>query len=518
MENRVNRSGFLSRLNRLVYILVLILFVLAGLSLAQNGSSGAGSVAISGIERSTLDCSGGLLLASYSTQQSPPPSQSLSGCIRIYDSGSVTININGFVEEVFYGQYSTASSIATALVNAFNGANNSPVSASLSGSTVYLTAKSVGANTNYPLSTYVDYDSDYFSSASFSAAPSGSTLTGGTNSGPSIGSISPASGPVGTSVTITGTNFGGTQGSSTVTFNGTTASPTSWNDTQIVAPVPSGATTGSIVITTAGGQATSSTFTVTVPAPTISSISPASGLIGTSVTITGTNFGGTQGSSTVTFNGTTASPASWSSTQIVTPVPSGATTGSIVVTTAGGQATSGTSFTVNTPSGLTVTNLSPSSGPVGTSVTITGTGFGASQGTSTVTFNGVAATPTSWADNSIVVPVPNGVPAGNATVAVNVGSQTSNSTFSVTPVIIRLALTTGPVQMGFVITGSNFGATQASSVVKIGATQMNVVSWSDTSIAVQVPTSATSGNVVVTVNGAASNGVNFSVVEPFSCK
>ena len=38
---------------------------------------------------------------------------------------------------------------------------------------------------------------------------------------PGIGSLSVTSGPVGTAVTITGTNFGATQGTSTVKFNGT---------------------------------------------------------------------------------------------------------------------------------------------------------------------------------------------------------------------------------------------------------------------------------------------------------
>jgi hypothetical protein len=72
--------------------------------------------------------------------------------------------------------------------------------------------------------------------------------------------------------------------------------------------------------------------------------------------------------------------------------------------------------------------------------------------------------------------------------------------------------------MGFMITGSNFGATQGGSEVRIGTTLMNVVSWNDLSITVQVPAGASTGNVVVRVNGAASNGVNFTVVEPFGCQ
>jgi IPT/TIG domain-containing protein len=47
-------------------------------------------------------------------------------------------------------------------------------------------------------------------------------------------------------------------------------------------------------VTTPGGAATSATFTVTA-APTITGFSPASGPIGTQVTITGMNFTGATG-------------------------------------------------------------------------------------------------------------------------------------------------------------------------------------------------------------------------------
>src|SRR5213078_719834 len=90
---------------------------------------------------------------------------------------------------------------------------------------------------------------------------------------PSITSLSLTSGAVGASVTITGTNFGATQGtSSTVKFNGTSATPTSWSATSIVVPVPSGATTGNVVVTVGGVASNGVSFTVTVPAPTITSL------------------------------------------------------------------------------------------------------------------------------------------------------------------------------------------------------------------------------------------------------
>src|SRR5260370_312595 len=88
------------------------------------------------------------------------------------------------------------------------------------------------------------------------------------------------------------------------------------------------------------------------PSPaSITSLSPTSGVVGTPVTIAGANFGATQGTSTMKFNGTTATPTSWSATSIVAPVPVGATTGNVVVTV-GGLASNGVSFTVNTGSAM----------------------------------------------------------------------------------------------------------------------------------------------------------------------
>jgi IPT/TIG domain len=77
---------------------------------------------------------------------------------------------------------------------------------------------------------------------------------------PIITSFTPVAGPVGTSVTIAGTNF---MGAASVTFNGTLASFTVNSSTQIAATVPFGATTGPIVVAAVGGTGTSDTvFTV----------------------------------------------------------------------------------------------------------------------------------------------------------------------------------------------------------------------------------------------------------------
>ncbi len=102
-------------------------------------------------------------------------------CIgQIWDTGTVSITVNGVTDSAPYGSTSTSSTIATALATAINGDGNSPVTASVSGSTVNFTAKQGGANTNYSLSASSSTnDPTDFGGPSFSGAPSSSTLTGG---------------------------------------------------------------------------------------------------------------------------------------------------------------------------------------------------------------------------------------------------------------------------------------------------------------------------------------------------
>ena len=71
-----------------------------------------------------------------------------------------------------------------------------------------------------------------------------------------------------------------------------------------------------------------------------------------------------------------------------------------------------------------ISNLNPNSGMAGETVVITGVGFGATQGSSTVAFNGVSATPTEWSDTTIIVSAPNGAASGQ--VVVTVSSIVSN--------------------------------------------------------------------------------------------
>ena len=98
--------------------------------------------------------------------------------------------------------------------------------------------------------------------------------------------LSPSSGPVGATVTIAGTYFGGDQGTSTVTFSGpsgttvtaTIAAASDWSANNITTTVPTGAVSGPVIVTV-GGLASNSNviFTVVashdVSAPTASTVS-----------------------------------------------------------------------------------------------------------------------------------------------------------------------------------------------------------------------------------------------------
>ena len=78
------------------------------------------------------------------------------------------------------------------------------------------------------------------------------------------------------------------------------------------------------------------------------------------------------------------------------------------------------------PGAATVSGVFPDSAAVGDTVLITGTSFGAAQGTSTISIGGAAATViVSWSDTRILVAVPPGAASG--TVRVNVGGQLSNA-------------------------------------------------------------------------------------------
>ncbi|MHB1462728.1 MAG: beta strand repeat-containing protein, partial [Armatimonadota bacterium] len=238
---------------------------------------------------------------------------------------------------------------------------------------------------------------------------------------PTITSFAPTSGKVGDIITITGTNL---TGATAVDINGTNVPTfTVVSINLLTATVPSGADTGKISVTTAGGTATSATDFTVYQLPTITSFTPTNGNVGITVTITGTNLTGT---TEVIFNGLAAAAYTVDSdTSITVTVPDEATSGKIMVTTPGGTATSATDFYV----APTITSFAPTSGKVGDIITITGTNL---TGATAVDINGTnVPTFTVVSNTSLTVTVPSGATTGKIAVTTAGGTATSVVNFTV---------------------------------------------------------------------------------------
>jgi RHS repeat-associated protein len=239
----------------------------------------------------------------------------------------------------------------------------------------------------------------------------------------------------------------------------------------------------------------------------VNGVPSSTGPVGATLTIQGSGFGATVGFSTVALNGTALAgsgvkPTSWSDNSIVAVIPKTASSGGVVVRV-GGKTSNAMNFAI----GAVVTGVAPSSGLAGTSVTITGNGFGTSGGT--VTFNGVTANTNGWTDASIVAQVPKGAPAGP--IVVSVGGQVSNGiAFTPTPSITSLSPNFGPSGTQITIAGSSFGNQQGASTVTFNGVAAPVNSWSNTGITVSAPSGALTGGVVVAVNGVPSAGQTFT--------
>lgn len=81
----------------------------------------------------------------------------------------------------------------------------------------------------------------------------------------------------------------------------------------------------------------------------------------------------------------------------------------------------------------------------------------------------------------------------------------------VTPIIAGIRPDSGAVGDTVAITGSSFGSVQGSSSILFapGITATTILSWSNDTIVVKVPTGAVTGNVSISVNGTTSNGFQF---------
>lgn len=276
------------------------------------------------------------------------------------------------------------------------------------------------------------------SAALLLAAALGAACNSGhrTSDAPTLTTVQPATGPTlgGATVTLTGTNF---TSDADVTFGGgAAAAVTVVDENTITATTPYGVA-GAVdvrVVTTRGAATLADAFTYVPALPTLTGVSPQTGLEigGTPITLTGTNF---VAGATVTVGGVACT-----NVQVLTPnaisveTPAGAVgEAAITVTTTEGTVTLADAFTY-LDADPTLQGISPTTGSEtgGTLVTLTGGNF---LGTVTVTVGGVAATSVTVVDTGTLTAItPVGVP-GNADVVVTTaaGAATLALAYSFTP-------------------------------------------------------------------------------------
>src|SRR5437870_2001021 len=327
---------------------------------------------------------------------------------------------------------------------------------------------------------------------------------------PTITSFTPTSGPVGTMVTISGTDF---TGATAVTLNGVSGDPfTVTSATVIQDTVPMGATTGPLSVTTPGGTATSaSVFTVvndtTPPAVSITSPLASATVAGTlTLSASATDNVGVAG---VQFNldgvnlGAEVTAAPYAISWNTTLAANGSHTLTAVARDTAGNTATTAAVSVTVVRAPTITSFTPTSGPVGTIVTISGTDF---TGATAVMFNGVSADPfTVTSDTAIQDTVPAGATTGLLSVTTLGGTATSSSVFTVVnpPVITSAGTATGQVGVAF-----SYQMTATNSPTSFGATVLpaGLALNATTGLISGTPTSAGASTVTLSATNAGGTG------------
>jgi hypothetical protein len=337
---------------------------------------------------------------------------------------------------------------------------------------------------------------------------------------PTITKVSPAWGPAtgGTTVTITGTNFTGTN---SVTFAGVAAtnivvaSPTTLKVTS-----PAGTDTVDIIAANLYGPG------LAVPAdqfsygPLVTKVTPTAGSGGgnTHVTISGHNF---TGATDVNFGGQSVTPltvnGSGTTVTAVSPSEDGSGVQAVDVTVSSPDGTSpivpGDVFTYAAP---VLTKITPTGGPAGgnTRVTISGKYL---SGATDVTFEGISASTfaVNAAGTAVTATAPpqpgTGVQAVDVAVTTPAGTVTLPGAYTyLAPTVTSMTPTSGPGTGGTTVTivGTNvYGTLQ----VTFGGVPGTITTVTNTSVKVVTPPGSGTVPVVVSTSaGSATAATTFT--------
>jgi hypothetical protein len=318
---------------------------------------------------------------------------------------------------------------------------------------------------------------------------------------PVITSFTPQTGTVGTTVTITGTNF---TGATTVYIGGELATSFTVLSPTTISAVAGAGLTGHIQVHTPDGYTvTTDDFTFTYAPPTITSFTPASATTNGTVTITGTNF---YRVGPLTFGGVSAKNFVVNSPTSITATIGAGASGDVSISTPGGTATMpGFTYTLPPP---VVSSASALTATKGYTVNISGNNFST---VTAVTFGGVnAASFIINSSTSITAIVGNGA-SGFIKVISPTGSDSTGYFTYYDPVITSFSPTSGATGTTVTITGTGFFNVSSVKFGDVAATSFKLNS--PTSITAVVGAGNT-GDVAVKTQVVTARLSRFTFVSP----
>jgi hypothetical protein len=319
---------------------------------------------------------------------------------------------------------------------------------------------------------------------------------------PVILSFNPAFAGDGSTVVINGTNF---SDATAVSFGGAPArSFTVVSASQINAIVDTG-TSGTIAVTTPNGTGTKDGF-IFISAPVVTSFSPTTAKSGDKITITGSNLWYVN---KVQFGGVPASGFSVLGANTIWAYVGEGATGDVAVLSPYGNASMPGFTYIPRP---VITSFSPTTAPIGATITITGEHLASTQKVSIGSVQ--VASFTIVSDNMITVVTGVGTD-GPISLTSDGGSGTSSGSFKFQypkPEITSFTPTSGGSGTDMIIKGKGF-LPGLTSVTLGGISPFYVRVDSDTSIFVMVG-SVSSGDVYVKTPGGEAAMPGFTYIKP----
>ena len=316
---------------------------------------------------------------------------------------------------------------------------------------------------------------------------------------PSATGIGPNPAHEGSTITVSGANFVAnkttvTLGSGCGTVGASVASLTS-----LTVAVPKAYCAGQILVNVSESDGSYSFPAAPGPslgiAPTISGVGPASLYPGQQATITGTGFAA--GVTSVKLGSDSAGGSVQNDGTVLATVPQSTTQDSItsvqLTTNSGSASWSGQIAVVPH-----LDSVSPSSASDGSTITISGEGFGSNP--VTVTLGGQGLQVGGWGPTSVTAAIPQGAVPGQ--LALTRGDDNAGAVnqlgFTLQPVISGVSPSSSQPGGVVVIQGSTFGPSQGSGYVSFGGVKATgYYLWSDSALEVAVPSGASSGKLAL---------------------